>query len=93
MVRYEYDQALLSIQELKTESDYEFHFRVQDENVLRRLKQLRSEVENNDDLTDVHFVTQPGSVYLASVRHDFRMEFVLFMFKYGIVDAVHRERN
>jgi hypothetical protein len=85
------NKADLSIQELKTEADYEFRFHVHDDQVLSRLKQLRSEEENNDVLTDVHFATQTGNVYIAAVRHNFRIEFVLLMFKYGIITAVRRE--
>jgi hypothetical protein len=55
-----------------------------------RLKQLRNEVETNDDLTDVVFGTQPGNRYVANVRTNFRVEFLLLMFKYELLQAVKR---
>lgn len=93
MVCYEYDKSELTILETKMESDYEFCFQIFDEQVLRRLKQLRAEVENNDDLTDVHFVTKLDHQYLAGVRHNFRLEFILLLFKYGIINAISRNQE
>lgn len=88
MVSYEYDKNQLTITENKTNSDYEFEFKVIDDNTVRLLKQVRSEVENNDDLTDVSFATSPGNVYTAVVRHSFRTEFILMLFKYQVIRTV-----
>jgi hypothetical protein len=91
LVRYEFANSLLTITETKTDADYEFTFKVFEDGVIRRLKQVRAEVEGNTDLTDVHFATQPDNVYTATVRHDFRMEFLLLLFKYEIVDKLWYE--
>lgn len=92
MVRYEYLKSELTISETKTSADYEFTFKVFDDGVVRRLKQVRAEVEGNKDLTDVHFATQPGNVYVAAVRHNYRVEFLLMLFKYEVIEKLWYER-
>jgi len=92
VVRYEYLKSDLSICETKTSADYEFTFKVFDDGVVRRLKQVRAEVEGNEDLTDVHFSTHQGNVYMAMVRHNFRVEFLLMLFKYEVIEKLWYER-
>ena len=90
MVTYEFDPAKITVTERHSGVEYEFVLEVFDEGLRQRLKQLRLEVETNDDLTDVVFGSQPGNRYLANVRTNFRVEFLLLMFKYELLLAVKR---
>jgi hypothetical protein len=90
VVTYEYDSSKIKISERHSGVEYEFEFEVLDDEMKARLKQLRNEVETNDDLTDVVFGTQPGNRYVANVRTNFRVEFLLLMFKYELLQAVKR---
>lgn len=91
MITYEYHKGELTITERKTVSDYEFEFKVHSDNVLRHLKEVRNELEGNDDLTDVSFATSPGNVYSAAVRHNFRTDFLLILFKHQVLHTVKRD--
>ncbi|MCX7570757.1 hypothetical protein OS242_12380 [Tumebacillus sp. DT12] len=90
MVTYEFDPAKIKVTERHSGVEYEFEIDVLDEEMRGRLKQLRLEVENNDDLTDVVFGTQPGNHYVVNVRTNYRVEFLLLMFKYELLVAVKR---
>jgi len=91
MVTYEFDAQVVTVEEMQAAAgECEFQFRIHEPAAEERLKALRSEVENNRDLTDVVFGTLGPEAYQAIVRPNFRVDFLLLLFKYELLHAVKR---
>ncbi|MDR7314023.1 hypothetical protein [Brevibacillus nitrificans] len=82
MLRYTFDESLITIKETANTNDVTFQITVQTEGMRNRLKQVRSYFEDNKDYTDVLFYTQEDGTFEAIVRNDSIHTFLIHAFRF-----------
>ncbi|WP_248927339.1 hypothetical protein [Paenibacillus hamazuiensis] len=93
MISYDYDKKCLEISEKSNGPDTEFRIRIlsQDQDgqeAAQALKKIRYDFERNDVLTDVLFYVHPNRDYQIIVRKDYYLDFMLSLFKYGLLSQI-----
>lgn len=86
MIRYEYDQGSLDIQERENDKDKEFIIKLKDpEKHLPGLRKVRAHFTNDTVYTDALFYTHKNNEYHVIVRSDYYIDFLLSLFKHNIL--------
>jgi hypothetical protein len=87
-VEYKYDAQLLDIKETTNGDDLEFTITLLDNQLKKRLKLVREYFEENKILTDIHYYIHPNNRYQIIVRKDFYNEFLIQLFRQGLLQEV-----
>ncbi|MDR0268538.1 hypothetical protein [Paenibacillus sp.] len=89
MLIYHCKEDVAIITETVNEEDVEFRMRLlQVEPYLDRLKEIRHHFEENDIYTDVLFYIYKNHEYVAIVRRQYYVDFVLALMKHGLLRSV-----
>ncbi|MED1950823.1 hypothetical protein [Brevibacillus centrosporus] len=91
MLRYTFDESLITITEAANTNDVTFQISVHTEEMRRRLKQVRSYFEDNKDYTDVLFYTQADGTYEVIVRNDSIHPFLIHAFRFQCLKSLQWE--
>lgn len=87
-VEYKYDAQLLDIKETTNGDDFEFSITLLDSQLKKGLKLVREYFEENKILTDIHYYIHPNNRYQIIVRKDFYNEFLIQLFRQGLLQEV-----
>jgi hypothetical protein len=89
MIRYDYDQAGLDIQEKSNADDMEFILKIKREQpYLAAFHQVRDHFNANNIHTDVMFYVHANHEFNVIVRKDYYVDFILALFKYRLLNQV-----
>ncbi|WML57334.1 hypothetical protein [Neobacillus sp. PS2-9] len=87
-VEYKFDAQLLEIKETTNGDDLEFTITLLDNQLKKGLKLVREYFEENKILTDIHYYIHPNNRYQIIVRKDFYNEFLIQLFRQGLLQEV-----
>ena len=85
---YQFDQTMLDLKESPNGEDVEFTLQIFNDELKNRLTEIRKYFNTNKILTDVHVYIHPNNRYQIIVRKDFRLEFILQLFKQQLVREI-----
>ncbi|NGZ77116.1 hypothetical protein [Saccharibacillus alkalitolerans] len=89
MLKYRYDERLITIEETRNEEDIEFKIHLSEQHpYAQNAKNVRRHFENDRDYTDVIFYTYPDRTYRVIVRQDHYDEFILTLMANRLLTAV-----
>lgn len=82
---YKYDDKKLTLQESPNGEDIEFSLCLLDPELKKRLVNIRDYFNANNISTDILVYTHPNNKYQIIVRKDFYEDFLLQLFKQGLL--------
>lgn len=88
MVKYTFDEALISIMETKNEIDISVTVTFKHPEMVERIKQLRSLFDQDREYTDVMFFAHHDGSYEIIVRLDHYDTLFIEMFRFRLITSL-----
>jgi len=87
-VEYSYDSKLIQLNESANGDDIEFFITLYDNELKKKLMQVRKYFDDNKVLTDIHYYIHPNNNYQVIVRNDFYNEFIIQLFSQQLLKEI-----
>ncbi|WP_223593057.1 hypothetical protein [Neobacillus bataviensis] len=85
---YKYNEQLLEITETVNGNDIEISITLIDSELKKNLKKVRDFFDENDVISDIYFYIHPNNKYQIIVRKDFYNEFIIQLFRQGLLKEI-----
>ncbi|MCZ8521863.1 MULTISPECIES: hypothetical protein [Paenibacillus] len=86
---YDWNPSVIEIKMVEAVmNDYEFSITILEPSLFDTMKQIQKMFEGNHVLTDVFVYTYANHEYRVVVRKDYYGDFILQLFKYGLLTKV-----
>ncbi|TBL80412.1 hypothetical protein [Paenibacillus thalictri] len=91
---YDWDRSVIDMKSVEeVMEDFEFSIRIVDPAYADTIKRIQQIFENNEVLTDVFFYAFPHHEYRIVVRKDFYVDFILQLFRHGLLTRLEWQKE